>query len=258
MRFADCPVCHCADHKPGMSCDGATWVRCCACGLLYDQDPPEEAFYSAYAQSGGVLPDAVASADDVKVIRATTGETVPWLNVLTMVDGQLPTGHPRGLLLEAGCGTGHILEYARQRNNWARIEGTEVHAGYVHFCRERGHTVHYHDLADGPAPGTEGKCDLIIANQVMEHLERPNDFMHGIEASLSPSGIFWATYCVAHANDATKRGEWFYWTMVAAMRLAEQNGLEFFRADYTVWSYNVMLRRRFVTDAARSKLHTLY
>ena len=232
-----CPVCRLLVHgcvdTVTMRCDGAEWVECPFCGLLFDVVTPMPVF------EGKALP-ARWEPDD-KIWRALEGDVAAWRNVLDGVERRMPS--PGESLLEVGCGSGHILDYAKEKG-WKRVAGTEIVPDYVMFCRERGHEVHYMDIASGP--GDLGKFDLILACQVMEHVVDLHGFVDGVRDCLSPDGVFWATFCCElELEDAlVRRGEAYWWTMAAATRLLERSGLEVIDVERSKFSYNVMSRRK--------------
>jgi SAM-dependent methyltransferase len=74
-------------------------------------------------------------------------------------------------VLDAGCGTGLTLSWARR---YAREEpiGLDRAVEALHFCRQRGH----HRLLQGDAvrlPFATGRFDLALSLDVIQHLPRP-------------------------------------------------------------------------------------
>jgi 2-polyprenyl-3-methyl-5-hydroxy-6-metoxy-1,4-benzoquinol methylase len=103
----------------------------------------------------------------------------------------------RGLLrrrprvLDVGCAYGGFLVAFAERG--ARVTGIDIDERYVRLAaenlRERGLDG---DLVHGDAaaehPGFRGRFDLVIANDVLEHVPRPGPFLARLREWLAPGG----------------------------------------------------------------------
>ena len=121
---------------------------------------------------------------------------------------QLAALHPRGELLDFGCGWGAVLGVAAEEG-W-RATGIEVDERKVEFCREQGFTAFYGDLLDGRFPAET--FDAAIAEQVFEHLYTPVAYMKEIHRILKPGGVLYAAVPNLGGVAATLRGE--QWDLV--------------------------------------------
>ena len=121
---------------------------------------------------------------------------------------QLAALHPRGELLDFGCGWGAVLGVAAEEG-W-RATGIEVDERKVEFCREQGFTAFYGDLLDGRFPAET--FDAAIAEQVFEHLYTPVAYMKEIHRVLKPGGVLYAAVPNLGGVAATLRGE--QWDLV--------------------------------------------
>jgi SAM-dependent methyltransferase len=121
---------------------------------------------------------------------------------------QLSALHPRGELLDFGCGWGAVLSAAAQEG-W-RATGIEVDERKVAFCREQGFTAFYGDLLDGRFAAET--FDAAIAEQVFEHLYTPVAYMKEIHRVLKPGGVLYAAVPNLGGVAATLRGE--QWDLV--------------------------------------------
>jgi 2-polyprenyl-3-methyl-5-hydroxy-6-metoxy-1,4-benzoquinol methylase len=77
-----------------------------------------------------------------------------------------------GCLVDVGCGAGHLYQHVRHR--FSRYVGVDVvqyedFPAQAEFCRL--------DLDSGRIPLPEGTGDVVIASEVIEHLENPRDLM---------------------------------------------------------------------------------
>ncbi len=85
--------------------------------------------------------------------------------IWALLDQAGVTAAPR--ILDAGCGTGrNLAEFGRLGAG----EGVDLFADAVQFCRDRGlDGVHQAPLEALPFP--DGRFDLLLANDVIEHLD---------------------------------------------------------------------------------------
>ncbi|MGE5413371.1 MAG: class I SAM-dependent methyltransferase [Syntrophomonadaceae bacterium] len=109
----------------------------------------------------------------------------------------LPQLHRRGLfsrrprVLDVGCAYGGFLVAFARRG--ARVTGIDVDPRYVRLAalnlREQGLDGELvHGDAGEPHPEFAGLFDLVIANDVLEHVPRPAAFLTNLRAWLAPSG----------------------------------------------------------------------
>lgn len=157
--------------------------------------PGSEAFYEALARHFAHLSDhpvlplhfeyAITSNDRG---RAAAGRLSGLLRGGRR--GFLRRGAPR--VLDVGCAYGGFLVAFAERG--AKVTGIEKDERYVRLAglnlRERGldgEVVH----ADAAVrrPGFRGRFELIIANDVLEHVERLDDFLGNIADWLAPGGV---------------------------------------------------------------------
>jgi 2-polyprenyl-3-methyl-5-hydroxy-6-metoxy-1,4-benzoquinol methylase len=111
--------------------------------------------------------------------------------------GLLPSLGRRGAfarrprVLDVGCAYGGFLVAFARRG--ARVTGIDIDARYVRLAalnlREQGRDGELvHGDAGEPHPEFAGKFDLIIANDVLEHVQRPAVFLANLRDWLTPSG----------------------------------------------------------------------
>lgn len=90
-------------------------------------------------------------------------------------------------LLDIGCGNGSFLVNAREAG-WA-IDGIEPDEKAASIGREHGLRIHSGTYQSAPFPAAT--FDAITANQVIEHLHDPHDFVTHIYHWLKPGGHVW-------------------------------------------------------------------
>jgi len=91
-----------------------------------------------------------------------------------------------GFLLSFGCGYGSELPLARRRG-W-QVEGYDVDPVNVQrVSREHGVRIHTGDFFDIGLPADHYDC--IFADQGLEHLKTPGDYLRDFHRILRPGGI---------------------------------------------------------------------
>lgn len=110
----------------------------------------------------------------------------------------LPIGPARGLfgkstrVLDVGCAYGGFLVAFAEKG--ARVTGIDLDARYVELAalnlREQGFDAEI-VLGDAAAehPAFRGRFDLVIANDVLEHVPRVEAFLGNLRDWLSPKGV---------------------------------------------------------------------
>ncbi len=93
--------------------------------------------------------------------------------------------HPKGSLLDVGCGSGNMLYLAKQFG-WA-VKGVEIDAKAVEVARSRGVEVihgNYKILAD-----LNERYDCVYSSHVLEHVHNPREMLSLITRVLKPNGL---------------------------------------------------------------------
>ena len=120
--------------------------------------------------------------------------------VVRLVRRHAPARRPGSALLDIGCGYGHLL--ARFAGGY-RLYGVDLspHAAERTFVRLPKALVVLADVQRGLPFGP--RFDVVLAVNVIEHLEHPADGVHAIAGTLVPGGL-----CVVHVptiNNVTSR-----------------------------------------------------
>jgi 2-polyprenyl-3-methyl-5-hydroxy-6-metoxy-1,4-benzoquinol methylase len=127
--------------------------------------------------------------------------------------------------LEIGFGGGDVLSYAATKN-WMHVSGLELDWRYVKFARGTlGLDVHYGDICTGIGVPAElyRSIDLLLINEVMEHVLDPVAFLAGCKRLLGPTGKIWASFAL-RAQDPID-SEWQYYTLTNIPVLAQSSNL---------------------------------
>ncbi len=139
------------------------WLQCCTtCGFL----------------RSNLLPGAGTGIEGLEVLRRANFELL-----LDRIGALRPL--PNARLLEVGSAWGWFLKAAAQRG--ARVHGIEPEAANANKCRSSGLSVEQGffpaDLVD------QGPYDLIVFNDVFEHIPNPAKLGAEIEKRLAPEGL---------------------------------------------------------------------
>lgn len=161
-------------------------VRCDDCGLIFLNPQPSDGelvkIYSADYFLGSESEEGRRAAQEIK--RATAKG---YLSEISRY-----RGGATGQLLEVGCGEGDFLELA-EGAGWD-VTGIEYSSAACERARQRlkKSTVHCGELQQMSLP--EGRFDLCILSDVLEHVRSPLAFLREIHRVLKPGGtLFVAT-----------------------------------------------------------------
>jgi len=159
-------------------------VKCKSCGQIETNPAISEerlaALYSNYYPRHEV--DVGMLASQVRRPWTLVERLGRWING-TNNQGQY-LAEPGTKVLDYGCGTGVSLLELRQRQ--CEGFGVEHDPNIEKIAQHFGLKVHIGSLADKPFPGI--KFDLIVLNQVIEHLLEPGRLLERLSDRLSSEG----------------------------------------------------------------------
>jgi SAM-dependent methyltransferase len=92
-------------------------------------------------------------------------------------------GHAGGSMLEIGCGHGYLLDEAAAF--FGRREGTEYSIAAAHDAAKVADEIHVGGIDAVPA---DRRYDLVVSNQVIEHVYAPLEFLKAQLALVKPGG----------------------------------------------------------------------
>lgn len=169
-----CGAANCTlDAGPRVSDAGMDFIRCPTCRVL--RIVPENLVHAT------VLPDPIGKLSaPMKVLMSMR---MRWL---TREFPQLADRHVR--IADIGCGDGQFLEFLRARG-YTRVFGIEPDALRASNARARGVPV-FGSREEAEAAGMfRGEVDVLFVWHVLEHVERPADFLRAYASWLAPSGV---------------------------------------------------------------------
>jgi SAM-dependent methyltransferase len=131
---------------------------------------------------------AAANERLARLFRATEDENRRVIESLTQP-------RPGGILLDLGCGDGDLTARAGELARVSRVLGLEGSPRLAEEARGRGIEITEGDLAE-PLPYDDASMDVVLSNQVIEHLCDTDRFMAEIARVLKPTG-----YAVVSTNN---------------------------------------------------------
>jgi 2-polyprenyl-3-methyl-5-hydroxy-6-metoxy-1,4-benzoquinol methylase len=127
----------------------------------------------------------VHTADLVSAAKKVTG---PWVRLYRWWCGTNNQGQytvSRGqVMLDIGCGSGLSLLEARELG--AQVYGIEADPNIRRIADELKLQIHIGSLHDNPFHGVN--FDLIVLNQVIEHIPDPGEAIEALKERLNPAG----------------------------------------------------------------------
>jgi len=200
----------------------ATITECPRCGARHL--PPMVADLAAYYQSGEYRNDLEQGNAVEKYFELTDDDQPHKLELLGMHEA-------RGrMVADIGCGAGPFLDLVK--GFAAGTIGVEPNAAYHESLRQRGHTCY--PYARDALAEWQGKVDLAVSFSVLEHVEKPREFLAEIKALLKPGGRllistpnaddFLLEICPAYAPFFYRKAHLWYFTERALRELAIRAG----------------------------------
>ncbi|MFH1225389.1 MAG: class I SAM-dependent methyltransferase [Candidatus Diapherotrites archaeon] len=226
MAEANCPCCG----KGGAAhwCDsGGFKIMRCGCGVSYPVAvPPNTAPSDAEINEIYNKNEASGVQDYLEIEGDNKKDFESRLDfIISYIGGA-------GTLLDIGCNIGSLLDVA-QRRGW-RVEGVDINKTAVKIAKERGLKCRSGDFSK-----IGKKFDLIVMNDVLEHLPNPNRGLRCASKLLKSGGhIYISTPDSGSAVARLARGRWIHmkprehlciFTKGAILRLLEEEGFEILR-----------------------------
>ncbi|EQD67924.1 methyltransferase type 11, partial [mine drainage metagenome] len=92
--------------------------------------------------------------------------------------------------VDIGAGTGRDLKAVKAAHSEARVIAVEAGAQYANVLKGDVDEVHVLDIERDSLPFADGAVDLVIANQVLEHVKEIFWIFHEVSRSLRVGGSF--------------------------------------------------------------------
>ncbi len=220
MTRLPCPVCAAPapEHLLSLACgttDNSTLyptvelLACSGCGHAYNDLTPEEISGLGTYYDKEYAPANLASVvKDGDLPGSTSAFTLRRYGQLhELLAPHLPSG---AAILDVGCAVGGFLDFLSQRGSF-ELCGVDTTETYVNRAREKGFNVVVGDAER--LPFSDHLFDVLVVEQVLEHLVHPGRAFHEAGRVLKPGGVL----CIG-VPDAARYNELhyfdFYWLLM--------------------------------------------
>lgn len=234
----DCPSCGSASHTELFVKRGYPIVRCDGCGLVFSNPQVDESVVLDEYREGGsndLWVDVLTSPRQLELDRAKFAEILD----------ELEPYRGEGRLLDVGTSIGLFLRLALDRG-WSG-RGTEFGRRALAYARDELDL----DVGDTPIEEIDGEHDAVTVLSVLEHVNRPREFLGHVARLLRPGGAAYfvvpnvdSLACrVLHERAATfdGRNHLVYFSPRTLRDLLEREGFEVVRTRTRVPSLEPVL-----------------
>ena len=200
-KLIPCGLCGGQSFKASLSCDGFSYVRCRACGLVQINPQPLEAEIKKRYR------------EDYLPYELDNEDAFLNLQLLALRDADFPDYEKRLFsinkkprVLDLGCATGSLLVRLRDRG-W-ETTGVEISGAQAEYGRRlRGLDIRDLPLEQNRFPS--GSFDTVLASHLIEHVNDPGALVHEIHRILAADGrLFITTPNMAGFQARLFRGRW--------------------------------------------------
>jgi SAM-dependent methyltransferase len=236
----DCPSCSGSTHTVLFVKRGYPIVRCDSCTLVFANPQVDESVVLDEYREGGsndLWVDVLTSPRQLELDREKFGEILD----------ELEPYRGDGTMLDVGTSIGLFLRLAHDRG-WTG-PGTEFGRRALAYARDELHL----DVVETPIEELDGEYDVVTVLSVLEHVNRPREFLGHVRRLLKPGG---ATYLIVpnveslacrvlHEEAATfdGRNHLLYFSPRTVRALLEQEGFDVVSTRTRVASLDPVLER---------------
>jgi SAM-dependent methyltransferase len=144
-----------------------------------------------------------------------------------------PFARGAGRLLDAGCGTGGFLRWALDEGQAKTVAGVDIGSAAVELARSRVPEADLHVSALRDLPFADGSFDLVVSNDVLQHVDEPDvdRSLSELRRVLVPGGRL-----LVRTNGSRRlrreRSDWRAYDRETLRTVLERSGLECERVTY--------------------------
>lgn len=228
-----CNICGGGKFAPSLSCEGFSYARCAACGLVQmNPQPLKEEIKKRYNTGEDYLAYELANEESFLNLQLLALEDAgfgEFERELTR-DRERQNAREKPRVLDIGCATGSLLAKLRERG-W-ETAGVEISRPQAEYGKlRRGLDVRNLPLEENNFPS--GCFNAVLASHLIEHLNDPAALAREARRILAPGGRFFVTTPnIAGFQARLFRGRWrsaifdhlYLFSKKTLSRLLEQNG----------------------------------
>lgn len=192
-----CAICQENRFRPVFRKDDLSLVRCRDCGLV-QVDNLSSVFDIAHYD---YYKDRLSLSKEERYNFITRQRYIALLN-------KFEPYRKNNALLDIGCGEGHFLSVAKEKN-W-QVSGIEKAPYAVDICKKLNINVTCSDLLDMDLE--PGHYDVVMMSEVLEHLTQPEKYLFKINRILRKGGILRIT--TPNFNCITRRLRGKKWSLI--------------------------------------------
>jgi SAM-dependent methyltransferase len=189
-----CPACDIAKTRSRGRKNGFEILSCRRCGTLYTSYLPASESTMDY--------DSYYSPQNIEKPNFVHKR-------LDEIVSKLACYRLKNRLLEIGFGSGEMMQ-AAARAGWD-VEGTEISRPAVKHARSMGFKVFHGDLFEARYPNQY--FDVVVANELLEHVSDPAALIQEVARLLRLGGIFQAT--TPHSEGISARVLGMHWSVIS-------------------------------------------
>jgi SAM-dependent methyltransferase len=239
-KTIDCPSCSGSTHTVLFIKRGYPIVRCDSCSLVFANPQVDESVVLDEYREGGsndLWVDVLTSPRQLEMDREKFGDILD----------ELEPYRGDGTILDVGTSIGLFLRLAHDRG-WTG-PGTEFGKRALAYARDELDL----DVVETPIEELDGEYDVVTVLSVLEHVNRPREFLGHVRRLLKPGG---ATYLIVpnvdslacrvlHEDAATfdGRNHLLYFSPRTLRDLLEREGFEVLSTRTRVASLDPVLER---------------
>lgn len=188
-REVACPICAGTNFLQLATNDryrmGVRTVGCLCCGLVLTNPQPTEAALSEfYAKHYRRIYRKTDRPTPEYIKRLGIDERAKYTAAFLNSDGLFSAATS---VVDVGCAEGTLLREVRECKADLKLVGVEPNPMFAKFAKEFAGVEVFDDL-HSQGLQQQGPFDLVIANHVLEHVQRPIEFLRRIVELLAPGG----------------------------------------------------------------------
>jgi 2-polyprenyl-3-methyl-5-hydroxy-6-metoxy-1,4-benzoquinol methylase len=206
--FIPCNLCGGAVFKSALECEGFSYVRCAACGLVQmNPQPVKTEIIERYADTFGkdYLSYEIENEAAFLNLQQLALKDAAFYELEKSLLSRDKDKAEKPCVIDIGCATGSLLAYLGGRG-W-RVTGVEISPAAEYARSEKKLDVRSIPLEENKFES--GSFDLVLASHLIEHLNDPRSFLKETHRILKENGsVFITTPNISGLQARLYKGRW--------------------------------------------------